>query len=143
MKCAYICSLIIPEWMICICVQRQIILPLGRNRWMYRSKSQLVSCMFCAHFWFIRAPSSAAIQRWLQNILWTPELREQWQEFYNSAPRRGFYGRSGQFHSKEIPVLPSYKDLPSETCQKSTGTKQAFGLFLTLALFCCLLISNA
>ncbi|CAF1123173.1 unnamed protein product [Adineta ricciae] len=88
-------------------------------------------------------PSSAAIQRWLQNITWTPELKEQWQQFYNSAPRRGFYGRSGQFHSKEIKVLPSYKDLPSETCQNSTGTNQTFNLFLMLALFCQLLIVNS
>ncbi|CAF0875388.1 unnamed protein product [Adineta ricciae] len=89
------------------------------------------------------APSSAAIQRWLQNITWTHELKEQWQQFYNNAPRRGFYGRSGQFHSKEIKVLPSYKDLPSETCQNSTGTRETLNLFLMLALFCQLLISNS
>ncbi|UJR07225.1 hypothetical protein I4U23_011513 [Adineta vaga] len=80
-------------------------------------------------------PSKSAVRRWLSNITWTSEVANQWQEFYNTAPRRLFYGRSGDMQHEDLPALPTYKDLPTEICQKSIGNKQTINIFLMFIFF--------
>jgi hypothetical protein len=75
------------------------------------------------------------LTQWLRRLTWTPELASQWQEFYNSASRILFYGRSGQFENEILFILPTYTDLPSEKCAKSMGHENTFSFFLIFVSF--------
>ena len=47
---------------------------------------------------------------------WTSDSTIQWQNFYDRAARVVMHGKSGFLKSQILPVLPTYEDLKSETC---------------------------
>jgi hypothetical protein len=53
------------------------------------------------------------------NRKWTPELSEQWQQYYNTAPRFAVFVRNGEFDFEDLGILPKYKDLEPVRCEKS------------------------
>ncbi len=52
------------------------------------------------------------------NRTWTPELSQQWQQYYNTAPRMSIYTQGGQFQFEDMNTLPTYKDFDPIICQK-------------------------
>jgi hypothetical protein len=56
--------------------------------------------------------------QWLLDRKWTPELSQQWQEYYHNAPRISYYNRGGQYLDEELGILPKYKDLEPVKCGK-------------------------
>ena len=63
-----------------------------------------------------RPISNEQLKQWLLNRTWTSESANEWQKFYDRAARLAFYGKSGDFKSKILHSLPTYKDLKTETC---------------------------
>ncbi|CAF1224031.1 unnamed protein product [Rotaria sp. Silwood1] len=58
------------------------------------------------------------LKKWLLSRTWTSESIIQWQNFYDRASKVVMYGRSGHFNSQILPILPTYKDLKHETCNR-------------------------
>jgi hypothetical protein len=52
-------------------------------------------------------------------LKWTPESIQQWQEFYNDAPRVVIFGQTGNFSFENITKLPEFKDLKASECKRS------------------------
>ncbi|CAF3460707.1 unnamed protein product [Rotaria socialis] len=65
------------------------------------------------------------LKQWLLNITWTPDLATEWQEFYNSASRDAFFGRSGNLEQEFFSILPKYKDLQPFECEKQQTNDSA------------------
>jgi hypothetical protein len=59
-------------------------------------------------------------REWLLDRKWTPELSQQWQEYYHNASRMSYYNRGGQFQMEDLGILPKYKDLEPVKCGKQT-----------------------
>ncbi len=53
---------------------------------------------------------------YINNINWTSDLAIQWQNFYNTASRITFYGRSTNLNYTYLQNLPRYVDLQVENC---------------------------
>ncbi len=51
---------------------------------------------------------------------WTPELAQQWQQYYNDGPKLSAYAQGGQFQVEYFETLPKYKDLEPVSCEKQT-----------------------
>jgi hypothetical protein len=56
---------------------------------------------------------------------WTPELSEQWQQYYNTAPRLAISIQGGQFYAENLDTLPKYKDFDPVICQKERISNNA------------------
>ncbi len=84
---------------------------------------------------FLRLPSGHGLTQWLLGLEWTPELAVQWQKFYNDTAHGTYYGGAGQLYYQPLYPLPTYTDLKSDTCSKSSGYQQTFNVFLFFLSF--------
>ncbi|CAF4969010.1 unnamed protein product [Rotaria sp. Silwood1] len=54
----------------------------------------------------------------LMDLKWTPQLAEQWQQFYNNASRRVIFGGGNIVNQQLLSAIPPYNDLVSESCNR-------------------------
>ena len=125
-KCVYISSLIFHEWMIFLHVTQWV----QSNH--YKIDSMLRKSCSSNKMWAARIHSTSrkdfdysTAVKWLYNLKWTPELAEQWQDYYNNGPRMVTFTRAGKSDYAPLPTLPKYKDLEPVQCQKQTMTSSA------------------
>ncbi|CAF4783786.1 unnamed protein product [Rotaria socialis] len=71
-------------------------------------------------------------QKWLMDLKWTPELAEQWQKFYNDAPRVVISGPTGNFTITNLTRLPDYEDLKPAECKRSITNTAIRSVFLSM-----------
>ena len=60
-----------------------------------------------------------ALQNWLLQLQWTPELVADWQRFYDTAPRLVGSGRSGDHSLEMLSSLPNYEDVRTIPCRRA------------------------
>jgi hypothetical protein len=60
--------------------------------------------------------NETALGTLIQNINWTSQLATQWQNFYSSASRITYYGRSINLAAIVLPKIPTYVDLKQGNC---------------------------